>query len=187
MRPRWRGRDGGNTLGAAVGGPGGTAGMKAHWVFRGNPAGVARGFRAPAGGWEAICSREGGGRLRRMGWPARRLLGVFPANSWLTPQQLGRERIPQPRQPPGAGTAGRDHGSARLGTAWHSVSVTRHEARDSEGTGFLHKLHHALSPLPPCAQGNGHAGGHILNPLSQDGPDAGQAGHCLRAGAKDTP
>lgn len=96
----------------------------------GNPAGAARGLRAPAGGWEAICSRGGGGgRLRRMAWPARRLLGVFPANSWLTPQQLGRERIPQPRQPPGAGAAGRDHGSAWLGTAWHSTSVTRRPAR----------------------------------------------------------
>lgn len=37
MRPRWRGRDGGNTLGAMVGGPRGTAGMKAHWVLRGGP------------------------------------------------------------------------------------------------------------------------------------------------------
>lgn len=91
----------------------------------GIPAGVTRRLGAPAGGWEALCSGEGGGRLRRMGWPARRLLGVFPANSWLTPQQLGRERIPQPRQPPGAGTAGRDHGSAWLGTAWHGTSVTR--------------------------------------------------------------
>lgn len=194
MRPRWRGRDGGNTLGAAVGGPRGTAGMKAHWVLRGNPAGVARGLRAPAGGWDAICSRGGGGgRLRRMGWPARRLLGVFPANSWLTPQQLGRERIPQPRQPPGAGTAGRDHGSAWLGTAWHSTSVTpqastRHGAvkgRAFSTTSTMPCPH--CHPVPKGMAKHSHAGDHILNPLSRDGPDAGQAGHCLSAGAKDTP
>lgn len=54
------------------------------------------------------------------GWAAWRLLGVFPANSWLTPRRLGRERIPQPCQPPEAGTAGRDLGSAR-----HSTAPTR--------------------------------------------------------------
>lgn len=68
--PQVEGPGWGNTLGAAVGGPRGIAGMKAHWVLKGNSAGVARGLRAPTGGWEAICSRGGGGRLRRMGWPA---------------------------------------------------------------------------------------------------------------------
>lgn len=172
MRPRWRGRDGGNTLGAAVGGPRGTAGVRAQWVLRGNPAGVARGLRAPAGGWEALCSGGGGGRLRRMAWPARRLLGVFPANSWLTPQQLGRERIPQPRQPPGAGAAGRDHGSAWPGTAWHSTSVTR-QASTRHGAVRAQVCTTSTMPCPHCHSApegmakHSRAGGHILNPLSQ--------------------
>lgn len=66
-----------DTLGAAVGGPGGTAGAKAHWVLRG-PAGVGWGLRAPAGGWEALRSRGGGGRLGMMGWPALPAAWRFP-------------------------------------------------------------------------------------------------------------
>lgn len=50
MRPRWRGRHGGNTLGAAVGGPRGTAGMKAHRVLGGT-----------------LLERPGGSRLQREG------------------------------------------------------------------------------------------------------------------------
>lgn len=122
-----------------------------------------------------------------MGWPAQRLLGVFPANSWLTPRQLGRERIPQPRQPPGAGAAGRDHGSAQR--AHHPAG--RPGPRGSGGTGARHDSHRASSLLPPRAHGNrqhGRACGHILHPCSaKDGTDAGQAGHCLMARAGDAP
>jgi len=103
------------------------AGVKAQRVLRGTPLGWARGS-----GLRREGGRRGGGRLGMMGWPTRRLLGVFPANSWLTPRRLGRERIPQPRQPSGAGAAGRNHGSARLGTAVTQRASLGHRAAGAQ-------------------------------------------------------
>lgn len=110
-----------------------------------------------------------------MGWPARRLLGVFPANSWLTPRRLGRDRMPQPRQPPGAGTAGRDHSSAQQGRDL----AGQPGPRGSEYTGTRHGAHRASPLLPPCARGN--------RQRSHPGAQPSPAGHSLPAGAGHTP
>lgn len=91
------------------------------------------------------------------GWAAWRLLGVFPANSWLTPRRLGRERIPQPCQPPEAGTAGRDLGSARHGSAQHGPDPAgQPRPRGSGGMGTHQGPSPCLTPtsLPLCAQRN---------------------------------
>lgn len=134
----------GDTLGAVVGGPRGTAEVKAQRVLEGTPLGWAGG---------SGLQQQGGGspqqRRRRMkagddglAGSARRLLGVFPANSWLTPRRLGRERIPHPRQPPGAGTAGRDHGAAR-----HSSAATRQPSLGHRAAGTRAT---PTSPIMPC-------------------------------------
>lgn len=163
----------GDTLGAVVGGPRGTAEVKAQRVLEGTPLGWAGG---------SGLQQQGGGspqqRRRRMkagddglAGSARRLLGVFPANSWLTPRRLGRETIPHPRQPPGAGTAGRDHGAALRSSAQLGRDpAAQPGAQGSRDTGNPHVSHYALSPpSPPCAQGNcqsSSARGHMLQPCS---------------------
>lgn len=156
--------------------PGGTAGAKAQRVLRATPPGVGRGLGAPVGG-----SPRPRRRRRKAGddgLAGSPLLGVFLANSWLTPRRLGRERIPQPRQPPGAGAAGRDHGSARLG---------RGHGRPARGTGRRGHGHPPLppdsSPSPACAHGVTSPAVPGPRPAAgTDGrTDAGQAGRCLVA------